>query len=525
MATKEFLCTNTDPIVKTKQGKIRGFKSNKMYCFFGIDYAKAERFEEPQPVDAWTGVKDALNYGYVCPLLNQDVADKELLVPHRYWLMDENCLNLNVWTTALDKKAKKPVMVWFHGGGYSAGSSIEHVCYEGDHLAEYGDVVVVSVNHRLNILGYFDLSDFGDEYKNTANLGNMDLVASLQWVHDNIEAFGGDPDNVTIFGQSGGGMKVTALMNTPAADGLFHKGIVESGVGMCHEVGDTKPVVKEMLKQLGKKATVEDLKTISYHKLTKIYQRAVKKLQNVEGIHFGSWPKKNDWYLGDPLTFGFSEHAKTIPVLVGSVMGEFNFERGVEGKYDLTEAQCINLVKKKYGKLTDQLLSEFKKAYPGKNLTDALYIDQYFRIPTKDFIQRRCAEGCVDTFNYMLTYDFPIDGGKVAWHCSEIPFVFHNTDRTALYNVKGETDKLEKQFCDAFVNFAKTAKPSSPSLPEWPVCALDDEKCMIFDKKCKVVSNFDNALLEVVKKTNTALVMPVTSLILPPSDMDVKVVH
>lgn len=525
MATKEFLCSNTDPIVKTKGGKIKGFKTNNMYCFFGIDYATAGRFEEPKPVEPWKGVKDALNYGYVCPLLNQDVADKELLVPHRYWLMDENCLNLNVWTTSLDRKAKKPVMVWFHGGGYSAGSSIEHICYEGDHLAEYGDVVVVSVNHRLNVLGYFDLSEFGDEYKNSANLGNMDLVASLQWVHDNIEAFGGDPGNVTIFGQSGGGMKCTALMNTPAADGLFHKAIVESGVGMAYESGSAKPVVKEMLKQLGKKAKVEDLKTISYRKLVKIYQKAVRKHLYDGDVHFGSWPKMNSWYIGDPLAVGFTEHAKKIPVLVGSVMGEFNFERGVEGKYELSEGQCISLLKKKYGKHTPEVVKEFKKAYPGKNLTDALYVDQFFRIPTKNFIARRCEEGCTDTYNYMLTYDFPIDGGKVAWHCSEIPFVFHNTDRTALYNVKGETDKLEKQFCDAFVNFAKTGKPSSSALPEWPKCEEGEEKCMIFDKKCKVVTNFDNDLVKVLDETKTLQRMPISSLILPPSKDDVKVVH
>lgn len=524
MATKKFLCSDTAPIVSTKQGKLRGFQTDDLYCFFGVEYAKAERYEEPREVEKWDGVKDALNYGYVCPLMNQDVADKELLVPHRYWLMDEHCQNLNVWTTSLDKTAKKPVMVWFHGGAYTAGSAIEHICYEGDNLAKYGDVVVVGVNHRLNVIGYLDLSDFGEEYKNSANLGNADLVASLKWVHDNIEAFGGDPENVTIFGQSGGGMKVTALMNTPEANGLFHKAIVESGVGMTYESGNTKEVVELMLEKLGDKATIEDLKKVPYPELVKIYHEAVTVTKDNKNVHIGSWPKKNDWYLGDPCVNGFSENAKNIPVLIGSVMGEFNFEKGVEGKHKLSEEECLALVKEKYGEHTDELVEAFKKAYPGKNLTDALYLDQFFRAPTKEFIKKRIADNCTDTYNYMLTYDFPIDGGKVAWHCSEIPFVFHNTEKTALYNVEGETDVLEKQIFEAFVNFAKNGKPSSSALPEWPKCEDGAEKCMIFDTECKVVTNYDDELLKVLDKTNTKVNMPLSSTILP-AGSEVKVVH
>ncbi|MDZ4957130.1 carboxylesterase family protein, partial [Clostridium perfringens] len=149
-------------------------------------------------------------------------------VPHRYWLQDENCQNLNIWTKALDENAKKPVLVWLHGGGFTAGSSIEQVAYDGFNMCNYGDAVVVSVNHRLNILGYLDLSPFGEKYKNSANAGHADLVAALKWVHENIVRFGGDPENVTLFGQSGGGMKITGLMQIQDADGLFNKGIVMS---------------------------------------------------------------------------------------------------------------------------------------------------------------------------------------------------------------------------------------------------------------------------------------------------------
>ena len=226
---RNFMCTKTDPVVETKAGKLRGFQLDGTYVFHGVKYADAKRFHQPTPVEPWEGIKNALAYGYVCPMLQQDQPSNELMVPHRYWPLDENCQYLNIWTQHLDPNAKKPVLVWLHGGGFAAGSSIEHIAYEGENMSKYGDVVVISLNHRLNILGYLDLSPFGEEYKNSGNAGNADMVAALQWIHENIANFGGDPENVTLFGQSGGGMKVWTLMQTPAADGLFHKGVVQSG--------------------------------------------------------------------------------------------------------------------------------------------------------------------------------------------------------------------------------------------------------------------------------------------------------
>lgn len=217
------------PVLETTSGKLKGCFYDGTYIFKGVPYAYADRFQMPVPSE-WTGVKDATSYGYVCPLMTQDKPTAELLVPHRYWPMDEHCQNLNIWTTALDREAKKPVIVWFHGGGYAAGSSIEQVAYDGRNMCVEGDAVVVSVNHRLNILGYLDLSPFGQKYENSGNAGHADMVAALQWIHNNIALFGGNPENVTIFGQSGGGMKVADLMQIPAADGLFHKELIMSGV-------------------------------------------------------------------------------------------------------------------------------------------------------------------------------------------------------------------------------------------------------------------------------------------------------
>lgn len=183
-------------------------------------------------VKPWDGVKEVQSYGYVSPLLHpeQPGGNGEMMVPHMYWQEKEDCQNLNIWTPSIRDGRKRPVMVWLHGGGFSAGSSIEQLAYDGENLSRAGDVVVVSVNHRLNVLGYLDLSPFGEKYRDSANAGNLDLIAALEWIRDNIEGFGGDPENVTLFGQSGGGVKVWSLLQMPEADGLFHKGIIESGV-------------------------------------------------------------------------------------------------------------------------------------------------------------------------------------------------------------------------------------------------------------------------------------------------------
>lgn len=199
------------PVLETTGGKLKGYFYNGEYIFKGIPYAYADRFQMPKET-AWEGVKDVTSYGFVCPLMAKDTPNAELMVPHRYWPQDEHCQNLNIWTKTLDSEKKLPVIVWLHGGGYFAGSSIEQTAYDGFNMCMNGDVVVVSINHRLNILGYLYLSPFGEKYANSGNAGHADMVAALRWIHNNIALFGGDPANVTIFVQSGDGMKVADLM-------------------------------------------------------------------------------------------------------------------------------------------------------------------------------------------------------------------------------------------------------------------------------------------------------------------------
>jgi Carboxylesterase type B len=496
---KKFICGSTEPIIETKAGKIRGFILDSTYTFHGIKYADAKRFQMPTEVETWEGVKDATSYGYVCPLMFQDVPQGELMVPHRYWPQDENCQYLNIWTQSINKDAKKPVMVWLHGGGFFAGSSIEQVAYDGDNMSNFGDVVVVSLNHRLNILGYLDLSPFGEKYENSANAGNADLVAALKWIHDNIANFGGDPENVTLFGQSGGGMKVWTLMQTPSADGLFHKGVIESGVlsGFVKAPEDDGTrIVNAMLKELGyMEGDAEKLETVSYQVLAEAYKKVSPALAK-EGAYIGCNPIPNDFYPGDPCSVGFTEHAKTIPVLIGSVMAEFAFGPGVPHKYELTENEMKAMIAAKYGSASEELTELFKNAYPDKNLTDLLMLDSLFRSPTKDFIKKKSVHREAPTFSYVFAYEFPYDDGKPAWHCSEIPFVFHNTEKVPICNIPGISDKLEDQVFASWINFARYGNPGHPGLPKWPECEPGDEAVMIFDKTCELKHNFDNELID-----------------------------
>jgi para-nitrobenzyl esterase len=240
--------SDSDPVVEIVTGKVRGNVRKGIYTFKGIPYgdttAGANRFMPPQKPKPWAGIRSSMQFGNVCPQAPRAgwANDEEA------WLFSwddgvpgEDCLRVNLWTPGINDGKKRPVMVWLHGGGFTAGSGQELTSYDGENLARRGDVVVVSLNHRLNVFGYLDLSHYGDRYTESANVGNLDIVAALEWVRDNIAGFGGDPNLVTIFGQSGGGGKVNALMAMPSAAGLFHRAIVESGSLLTRITRTTPP--------------------------------------------------------------------------------------------------------------------------------------------------------------------------------------------------------------------------------------------------------------------------------------------
>ena len=301
MAT-DFYSDFHGPVVETDKGKVRGYFEKGVYKFRGIKYANAKRYCSPEEVEPWDGVKDCLAYGKVAPTIEGRGTAYEtmgILVEYRWMPEDEDCQYINVWTQSIDGSQKKPVMVWLHGGGFFCGSSIDSMPMKRKTFVKTAGVVVVSLNHRLNILGFLDLSDYGEQYHNSGNLGMEDIVAALRWVQKNIASFGGDPDNVTIFGHSGGGMKCTALMQIPAAAGLFHKAVIQSGVNS----NDVFRVTPEKSRKVGR-AIVEEiggldkLLTARFRDISDAYLKVYPELWKER---LGEWaPVENDWYLGDP---------------------------------------------------------------------------------------------------------------------------------------------------------------------------------------------------------------------------------
>lgn len=493
---RTFVCTADHPVVETRAGKLRGFILDGTYTFYGIKYADAKRFQPPQPVQSWEGIKDATNYGCICPVLSHPIPASELFIPHRFWPADENCQYLNIWTRSLSKKEKRPVMVWLHGGGFSDGSSMEQVAYEGDKLAEYGDVVVVTINHRLNILGFLDMSSYSEKYANSVNAGMADIVAALEWVHENIEAFGGDPRNVTVFGQSGGGGKVEALMQIPAAAGLFHKAIMMSGVLSMPNSDelDHRTLIDGILKELDiPPEYVERLENVPYELLS----RAYKKVCAEQDIASSWFPAANDWFLGDPMKVGFSDYAKKVPTMVGTVVAEFADRTRLDVENAMSGEEKISAVREKYGDAADQLMEHFKKTYPDKDILLLNKLDNVFRPVTVDFAAKKVQESAAPTYLYEFALNFDIKGGAPAWHCSDIPFVFYNTDRVFNCNIEGVTERLQDQMAGAWVSFAYSGNPNHPGLPKWEPYS-NGHVTMVFDRECQGREDLDTELLRLL---------------------------
>ena len=492
----EFLCEKDAPRVSTTGGAVRGYRHNGLDIFKGIPYAKARRFHAPEPA-RWEGTFDATSYGCVCPLLRMSRPAGELLVPHRYWVQDEDCQNLNIWTPACDAAAR-PVLVWLHGGGYTDGSSIEQLAYEGGALARAGGCVVVSLNHRLNVLGYLDLSDFGPAYENSGNAGGEDIIAALRWVRDNIAAFGGDPGNVTVFGQSGGGGKVTTLLQTPAADGLYHKVMIQSGILptlLPDAQGSGRPCAEALLKELGLSG-IGALETVPYAQLAAAYNTVAPALA-AKGVNVGGRPQRGRHYLGDPLEVGFRPETLPVPLVAGSVFGEFVAFTGLGlDRAHMTQAQGAAFVEQMFGpEAAARLIPLFAAAYPGRNPADLVFADTVCRLPTLDYLRRRAAAGG-RVYGYLFALDFPLEGGRVAWHCADIPFFFHNTDLVPSAQIPGVTQRLQEEMSGALLAFARTGSPNGAGLPRWPATTAETDVTMLYGERSRAAENFDRAFVQ-----------------------------
>ena len=492
------------PVVQAKGGKLRGFQDGKTFTFLGIPYAQAERFEMPKPLPAWEGIKNAQVWGPVCPIPQATtVGSDDFVFPHRYWVENEHCQVLNVWTQSTAAQARKPVMVWMHGGGFTNGSSMESYAYDGKTLSEFGGVVAVSVNHRLNVIGTLDLSAYGPEYANSRNTGMADLVAALQWIHENIEAFGGDPGNVTIFGQSGGGGKVTRLMHMPAAKGLFHKVICESGSTVNYRETDPAKVIQtqqslaaETLKNLGLDSSqIGKLKTVPYRDLLAAGNTANQTIARQTGGRGMSWdPVADDQYV----LREFCDWADSIPYMAGNVMSEFssNLAKGELTKNEWSPKEIDEHLTAAFHDKKDEVVAEFKKVYPHKKIQDVLYLDNRFRSGTKVMLALKLEKAKAPVYNYIFCYEYQVNGGITAFHCSEIAFAFHALSEPHIRIATGGAPAalaLQDKVSQAWVNFARTGNPSQPGLA-WKPYSVAGHEAMIFDTVSEVRSVDDDKL-------------------------------
>jgi len=486
------------PIVQVKSGKLRGFRDGKTSTFLGIPYAEAERFEMPKPVKPWDGVKSAQAWGPVCPVPAQGrPGADEFVFPHRFWLENEACQVLNIWTQNTSANAKKPVMFWMHGGGFTNGSSMESYAYDGKNLSEFGDVVVVSVNHRLNIIGTLDLSAYGAQYENSRYTGMADLVAALQWVQDNIAQFGGDPGNVTIFGQSGGGSKVTRLMHMPVAKGLFHKGIAQSGGALNYRTVEPATAIKRQqaiaagtLKQLGLDGSqIEKLTKVPYKDLIIAGTAATRELAQAGGGGRGGGGGGWDVIADDRYVLReLCDWADTIPLMAGTVFSEMQgtMVRGDGRKNEWSQAEIDENLTKAYGEKKAQVVSEFQKAFPHKKVQDVLYFANGSRPSVKQTLEWKLEKSKTPVWNYLFAWEYPVDGGITAFHCSEIAFAFHNVNEPHIKLATGGGPvalALQDKVAGAWLSFAKTGNPGAGFKP-WTAA---EPNTMVFDtvSECK----------------------------------------
>lgn len=493
-------------VVETPYGKIRGAIIEGTYVFRGIKYADAKRFHAPAPVASWTGTKPALVYGYVAPELNTPIAHDASYVPHFLYPQNENCQYLNIWTQHLDHNAKKPVMVWLHGGGWFSGSSVELVAYDGENLSKFGDVVVVSLNHRLGPLGFLDLSAYGAEYQAAKNAGLLDIIAALRWIHDSIAAFGGDPGNVTIMGQSGGGGKVMALQQSPLADGLYHRGIMQSGGCDARDclAEDAQDLAERVVHCLDiGKQNIKKIKTVPYYDFARAVSKAIADWRDDNKGRRYMWGPVADGkvYLGHPLTHGFWEYSAHIPLIIGTCFGEFSGNADVhlaEGsKNKWTEQEVRALYERRYGRSAEAAYRAFAAAYPDKKAVDGLFLDRDMRPGVIRYVKERAAKCQASTFCYLFSLESSWNGGTVAWHNAEEPYMFHNAAYIESAYIPGVSEALQDQMSGAWVSFARTGDPNHRGLPLWKPSTCSGVHTMLFDRKCQEVVNHDGEFLSI----------------------------
>lgn len=491
------------PVVDTSHGQVQGLVDNGILEFLGLPYAAppvAElRFRPPQPAEPWDGILDATTRGAPCMQMYSASGPRTTDFTRQIQTIystagdakidNEDCLFLNVWTPGTDD-AKRPVMVWFHGGGYAYGSGGWPV-YDGRNLAEKGDVVVITVNHRLNVFGYLYLGDrFGDDYAASGNAGNLDLVASLEWVRDNAAAFGGDPDNVTIMGESGGGSKVSHMMATPAAKGLFHRAIVQSGPGVTSgKKAAAAELTGKLMTELGAES-LADLQNLP----AQAFLDAARRAQPARGFGGGFGPIVDGVVLErDPFVPTAHEQSRDVPLMIGWNKDEMTLFTAAQPWFGMLTDQALDGMAANFGANGPALVAAYREDNPDYSPTHIANraMGARFVTGTYTLADAQARLGGAPVYVYWLTWETPVNGGIFrSPHTLEMPLMFDNVEESRVLLGPGdEPVRMGAMMSDAWISFARSGKPSSALLPEWTPYSPDARLIMQFDLDPRMVED------------------------------------
>ena len=490
------------PIATTTAGPVRGFVEDDVLVFKGIRYGAdtaTTRFAAPQPPEPWTEAVDAQEFGASAMQVPYPPGTAGGLFES--WSTDpappysEDCLFLNVWTPGL-ADAKRPVMVWFHGGGLTRGSGSSNA-YDGVRLVNRGDVVVVTVNHRLNVFGYTYLGEFGPRFADSGNVGILDMVLALQWVRDNIETFGGDPGNVTIFGESGGGVKVSTLMAMEAAEGLFHRAIVQSGPGPELMPKETAAkAAAALVNSLGLTAeTIDKILTMPPQILLTAFETV-----NASGVSLGNRAVLDGTNFDrHPFVPDAIPRAAKIPMMIGTIRTETSLFIGAANPatFDLSWEQLPGALAASLNRPNvdvNGVIAHYRRIRPEYSPTDLLFTattDAGFLNRSHYQADRKAELGGAPTYFYMLDWNTPVDGGKWrAPHALELGMVFDNVAKSESMSGVGEAQQhIADLMSESWLAFARTGNPHHSKLPEWPAYDTKTRTVMMFGARPAAVAD------------------------------------
>lgn len=492
-------------VANTEYGKVRGFVLRGINQFLGIPYGAdtsgKNRFMPPVKPAAWKEIKPCVWWGNTAPQIMEKRYANAYASFVDHWNYDdvsEDCLKLNVWTPALDS-GKRPVVVWLHGGGFTNGNAIEQDGYHGENLSRLGNIVFCSINHRLGPFGYSHLKAAGG-HPHSGNVGNLDMVAALEWVKNNIANFGGDPNNVTIIGQSGGGAKVTCLMNMPAAKGLFHKAVALSGTsltGVNKEYAE-KLGVKVMEEAGLKPGEIEKLQQIPWREYIDITTRAVEKFaeeaKKMNISRGGFSPVADGVTMNDQPFFSDPNHfSADIPLIINTTFHESSPSRTDASLEEITLAGVIEKIKPRFGADAGKIVEAYSQNFPKAKPIEVwamIMSNRKNAIAAADAkVSQRKAPVYVSWFGWQPPL---FDGRMRAFHCDDICFWFYNTDLMLTHTGGGKRPRaLSTKMAKSFLSFIKTGNPNGGGLPAWKPYTKENGETMILDDTCQLVNNPD----------------------------------